>query len=73
MALTRNRLIGNLANATDSAASSSFLAKGATEANYQSIAYSDVTSKPTILDSAGITSILIHRMSKQDRVQLLLD
>lgn len=58
MALTRNRLIGNLANATDSAASSSFLAKGATEANYQSIAYSDVTSKPTILDSAGITSII---------------
>lgn len=58
MALTRNRLIGNLANATDSAASSSFLAKGATEANYQSIAYSDVTGKPTILDSAGITSII---------------
>jgi len=58
MALTRNRLIGNLANATDSAASSSFLAKGATEADYQSIAYSDVTGKPTILDSAGITSII---------------
>lgn len=58
LTLTRNRLIGNLANATDSAASSSFLAKGATEANYQSIAYSDVTGKPTILDSAGITSII---------------
>lgn len=58
MALTRNRLIGNLANATDSAASSSFLAKGATEADYQSIAYSDVTGKPTILDSAGITSLM---------------
>ena len=43
MALTRNRLIANLAKASDSAASSSFLAKGSTEANYRNITWNDVT------------------------------
>jgi len=58
MALSRNRIIGNLASAIDSASQNSFLSKASQDGEYKSLAYSDLSGAPTVLDSAGITAVI---------------
>ena len=54
-----NRLLGNLATDLDSAASGTFLSKDdATSADFTSIAYSDLTGTPTVIDSALTTQLI---------------
>ena len=58
MALSRNRIIGNLASAIDSASQNSFLSKASQDGEYKSLAYSDLSGAPTVLDSAGISAVI---------------
>ena len=44
------RKIGNLGTALDSAALSTFLSKGTTDGEFDTIAWGDVTGKPSYID-----------------------
>lgn len=53
------RQLGDLAKSLDSSAVGSFLSKGASEADFTTIAYSDVSGTPSVVvDSAVATSII---------------
>ena len=51
------RKIGNLGTALDSAALSTFLSKGTTDGEFDTIAWGDVTGKPSYIDSALATQL----------------
>lgn len=51
------RKIGNLGTALDSAALSTFLSKGTTDGEFDTIAWGDVTGKPSYIDSSLATQL----------------
>lgn len=54
-----NRLLGNLATDLDSAATGTFLSRDdVADADFVSIAYTDLTQRPSTIDSAGLTSLI---------------
>ena len=50
--MSRSRLIGDLAKSLDSSAVGTFLSKGASDGNFRSILYGDLSGAPTALDSS---------------------
>ena len=50
--MSRSRLIGDLAKSLDSSAVGTFLSKGASDGNFRTILYGDLSGAPTALDSS---------------------
>lgn len=56
--MSLSRRLANLGKAIDSATTGHFLSKGDSDGLFETIQYSDLTGRPTVLDSANITAIV---------------
>ena len=57
--MSLNRTLANLGKAIDSASTGTFLSKDdATDADFISVAYSDVSGTPSSIDSSALTTLI---------------
>ena len=56
--MSLSRRLANLGKAIDSATTGHFLSKGDSDGLFETIQYTDLTGRPTVLDSANITSLI---------------
>lgn len=56
--MSLSRRLANLGKAIDSATTGHFLSKGDSDGLFETIQYTDLTGRPTVLDSADITSLI---------------
>lgn len=56
--MSLSRRLANLGKAIDSATTGHFLSKGDSDGLFETIQYTDLTGRPTVLDSANITAIV---------------
>lgn len=56
--MSLSRRLANLGKAIDSATTGHFLSKGDSDGLFETIQYTDLTGRPTVLDSANVTSIV---------------
>ena len=56
--MSLSRRLANLGKAIDSATTGHFLSKGDSDGLFETIQYTDLTGRPTVLDSANITAII---------------
>ena len=65
------RQLGDLAKSLDSSAVGSFLSKGASEADFTTIAYSDVSGTPSVVADSAVATSIIDSAYVQARVVTL--
>jgi len=56
--MSLSRRLANLGKAIDSATTGHFLSKGDSDGLFETIQYTDLTGRPTVLDSANVTAIV---------------
>jgi len=62
------RQLGDLAKSLDSSAVGSFLSKGASEADFTTISYSDVSGTPSVVADSAVATAIIDSAYVQSRV-----
>ena len=62
------RQLGDLAKSLDSSAVGSFLSKGASEADFTTISYSDVSGAPSVVADSAVATAIIDSAYVQSRV-----